>query len=39
MAPNLTKIMYHWGLREELHSISNNSQAIDMLLCTYNDNG
>jgi len=33
MAPNLTKIMYHWGLRKELQAIAVNSQAIDMLLC------
>ncbi|KAF8224334.1 FAD/NAD(P)-binding domain-containing protein [Tricholoma matsutake] len=33
MAPNLTKIMYHWGLRKELQAIAINSQAINLLLC------
>ena len=35
MPPNLTKILYHWGLRRELHSIALNSEGVSMLLCTY----
>ncbi|KAF8071524.1 hypothetical protein FPV67DRAFT_878307 [Lyophyllum atratum] len=32
MAPNLAKILYHWGLEEELKKIVYKSQAIDLLI-------
>ncbi|KAG6817236.1 hypothetical protein H0H87_011293 [Tephrocybe sp. NHM501043] len=33
MAPNLSKILYHWGLRGELEKITIKSQAIDLMKC------
>ena len=35
LAPNLSKIMYHWGLRQEMQSIAVNSQAINLVLCEH----
>ncbi|KAG5643093.1 hypothetical protein DXG03_001589 [Asterophora parasitica] len=32
MAPNLTKILNHWGLQDKVSSIALRSQAIDLLL-------
>ncbi|KAF5379737.1 hypothetical protein D9615_005787 [Tricholomella constricta] len=32
MAPNLSKILYHWGLHEKLAPVALQSQAIDLLL-------
>ncbi|KAF9459024.1 hypothetical protein BDZ94DRAFT_1062718 [Collybia nuda] len=32
MAPNLSKILYAWGLRDKLREITIKSQAIDLLL-------
>ncbi|KAG6915954.1 hypothetical protein DXG01_009176 [Tephrocybe rancida] len=31
MAPNLAKILYHWGLHKELEAIVLKSQAIDLM--------
>lgn len=33
MAPNLSKILFHWGLEEEVRSIAVKSQAINLILC------
>ncbi|KAL0945526.1 hypothetical protein HGRIS_001008 [Hohenbuehelia grisea] len=32
MPPNLSKILYHWGLKDELHKIAIKSMAIDLIL-------
>ncbi|KAJ8517068.1 hypothetical protein ONZ45_g5690 [Pleurotus djamor] len=32
MAPNLSKILYHWGLKDDIKSIGTKSMAIDLLL-------
>ncbi|KAF9459027.1 hypothetical protein BDZ94DRAFT_1062733 [Collybia nuda] len=32
MAPNLTKILYHWGLEEEVQAIAIKSESIALLL-------
>lgn len=32
MPPNLTKILFHWGLKDQLHAISVKSEAIHVLL-------
>ena len=34
MAPNLSKILYHWGLEAEVHSIAIKSQSIALSICT-----
>ncbi|TFK61683.1 FAD/NAD(P)-binding domain-containing protein [Pluteus cervinus] len=31
--PNMSKILYHWGLEEEVRKISFKSRAIHLLLC------
>lgn len=33
MPPNLSKILFHWGLKDELRKIAIKSMAIDLCLC------
>ena len=32
MTPNLSKILYTWGLREEVEKIVQKSEGLDLLL-------
>lgn len=34
MAPNLSKILYHWGLEEEVRSIAVRSESLTLAICT-----
>jgi salicylate hydroxylase len=33
MAPNMSKILYNWGLEDEVRSIAVKSESISILLC------
>ena len=35
MPPNLSKILFHWGLEKELRKISLKSQGIALNLCQW----
>ena len=37
MPPNLSKILFHWGLEKELRKISLKSQGIALNLCQWSD--
>jgi salicylate hydroxylase len=32
MPPNLTKILFHWGLKERVRAISVKSEAVDIMI-------
>lgn len=35
MTPNLSKILYHWGLEKDVRRIGVKSTGIDLQLCMY----
>ena len=33
LAPNMSKILYHWGLEDEVRSMAIKSESLSLLLC------